>query len=170
MTSATSAASDAVTVLVYGSDVDRYGSLIRHRFPTLCVLSAKNTASLERHVADADIILASASSFPVKLLEKARRLRWFQSTTAGVESILPIRHRIGDLILTNARGIHGELIADFVMTGMGMMHWDFPGLCGISLIGNGIRDAFRRCPSERSALSGSARSVPLSHAAVRALE
>ncbi|MET4222487.1 phosphoglycerate dehydrogenase-like enzyme [Bradyrhizobium sp. LB14.3] len=29
-------------------------------------------------------------------------------------------------MVTNARGVHGDSIADFVMTGIGMMHWDFP--------------------------------------------
>jgi len=126
MTSSTPAASGAVTVLVHGFDVDHYAALTRQQFPDLRVLSANDAASLERQLADADVILASASRFPVHLLDKARRLRWFQSTSAGVESILPIRNRIGNLVVTNARGVHGELIADFVMAGMSMMHWDFP--------------------------------------------
>lgn len=126
MTSSTPAAGGPITVLVHDSELDHYAPLIGKRFPELRVLSAKDSASLERHVAEADVILASASRFPVQFFEKARRLRWFQSTIAGVDSILPIRNRIGDLIVTNARGIHGGLIADFVMTGIGMMHWDFP--------------------------------------------
>ncbi|NOJ44670.1 NAD(P)-dependent oxidoreductase, partial [Bradyrhizobium australiense] len=92
----------------------------------LRVLSAKDRASLEAHVADADVIVGSGIDFPVQILDKARRLRWFQSTSAGIDAILPIRDRVGDLIVTNARGIHADSIADFVMTGIGVMHWDFP--------------------------------------------
>ncbi|NOJ44593.1 D-2-hydroxyacid dehydrogenase, partial [Bradyrhizobium sp. WSM 1791] len=89
-------------------------------------MSAKDRASLEAHVADADVIVGSGIDFPVQILDKARRLRWFQSTSAGIDAILPIRDRVGDLIVTNARGIHADSIADFVMTGIGVMHWDFP--------------------------------------------
>ncbi|WP_368508660.1 D-2-hydroxyacid dehydrogenase [Bradyrhizobium lupini] len=123
MTSSISTASDTVTVLVHGSEIAR---LAREGFPNLRVLSAKDLTSLEDQVADADIIVGSGIDFPVQLFDKARRLRWFQSTSAGIDAILPIRDRVSDLIVTNARGIHADSIADFVMTGIGMMHWDFP--------------------------------------------
>lgn len=127
MTPSTPAPGDAVTVLVYfpGPEPDeRYTALIRERFPALEVLRAHDAASLDRHVAEADVLLAQ--HFPVEVFDKASRLRWFQSTNAGVDSIFPIRDRIGNLIVTSARGMHGEIIADFVMAGMTMMHWDFP--------------------------------------------
>ncbi|MCY4137655.1 MAG: D-2-hydroxyacid dehydrogenase [Rhodobacteraceae bacterium] len=125
-TSAT-ASGDAVTVLVYfpGPQHDeRYSAWIRERYPALRVLSANDAASLDRYVAEADVLLAQ--HFPVEVFDKARRLRWFQSTNAGVDSIFPIRDRVGDLTVTSARGMHGEVIADFVMAGITMMHWDFP--------------------------------------------
>ncbi len=124
MTPSTPAPGDAVTVLVNDPAPDHYTALIRERFPDLRVLSAKDAASLDRHVAEADVLLAPR--FPVEVFDKARRLRWFQCINAGVDSIFPIRDCIGDLIVTNARGMHGEIIADFVMAGMTMMHWDFP--------------------------------------------
>ncbi len=124
MTSSMPAVGDAVTVLVNHSAAEDYAALIRKRFPDLRVLSAKDAASLDRQVAEADILLAPR--FPSEVFDKARRLRWFQCSNAGVDSILPIRDRVGDLIVTNARGMHGEIIADFVMAGMTMMHWDFP--------------------------------------------
>lgn len=124
MTFSTPAADDSVTVLVYHPAADEYAALIRRRFPDLRVLSTKDAAALDYHLAEADVLLARR--FPVEVFDKARRLRWFQCSSAGVDSILPIRDRIGDLIVTNARGMHGEIIADFVMAGMTMMHWDFP--------------------------------------------
>ncbi|UWU75861.1 D-2-hydroxyacid dehydrogenase [Bradyrhizobium huanghuaihaiense] len=126
MTTSAPAANGAVTILIDDSDGAHYASLIRQRFPDLRVLVAKDAASRDRHVAEADVLLASR--FPIEDFDKARRLRWFQSTAAGVDKILPIRDRLGDLIVTNARGLHGEVIADFVMAGMTMMHWDFPRL------------------------------------------
>lgn len=61
----------------------------------------------------------------VELLDQAKKLRWFQCTGAGVDSMLPIRDRMGHITVTNARGIHGDIIADFVMARVTMLHWDF---------------------------------------------
>lgn len=126
MRSSNPSADESVTVLVYDSDGDTYASLIRKHFPDVRVLIAENLLYLEYHVAEADVILSSAGRFPIHLFEVARRLRWFQSTGAGIDPILPIRDRLGHLIITNARGLHGEMIADFVMAGIGMLHWKFP--------------------------------------------
>ncbi len=124
MTSSTPAARDAVTVLLNHPAADDYAALILERFPDVRVVSAKDARSLDRHVAEADVLLAFR--FPVEVFDKARRLRWFQCTGAGIDSILTIRGRVGNLIVTNARGIHGEIIADFVMGGITAIHWDFP--------------------------------------------
>lgn len=122
---APSPATDAVTVLVsHPSAADAYAVLVRQRFPSLRVLSATDAASVERHIAEADVLLGPR--FPAEVFDKARRLRWFQCTNAGVDTVLPIRDRVGDLIVTNARGMHGEIITDYVMAGITMLHWDFP--------------------------------------------
>lgn len=119
---------DVITVLISGAAADQYLALVRKRFPDLRVLSAEDAESLARHITEADVLLAP--DFPVDLFDKAYRLRWFQCSNAGIDSVLPIRDRIGDIIVTNARGIHGEIIADFVMAGITMMHWNFPRFIG----------------------------------------
>lgn len=124
MTLSTPAVDDAVTVLVYDPAPENYVGMVREHFPGLRVLSADNAESLAKHIPDADVLLAAR--FPVDFIDKAGRLRWFQSSTAGVDSIMPIRDRIQNLAVTNARGMQGELIADFVIAGMTMLHWDFP--------------------------------------------
>ncbi|MET4391522.1 phosphoglycerate dehydrogenase-like enzyme [Bradyrhizobium sp. F1.4.3] len=123
MRSSTPAVDDVVTVLLYAFGADDHAAFIHKRFPHVRVLTAKDAASLNKHVAEADVLVAH--SFPVAAFDKARRLRWFQCGSAGVDSVMPLRDRIGDLVVTNVRGMHGEVIADFVMAGMTMMHWDF---------------------------------------------
>ncbi|SFN92617.1 Phosphoglycerate dehydrogenase [Bradyrhizobium sp. Rc3b] len=39
--------------------------------------------------------------------------------------MLPVRDRVDDIIVTNVRGMHGGLIADYVMGGLTMLNWDF---------------------------------------------
>jgi phosphoglycerate dehydrogenase-like enzyme len=114
-----------LTVFLYHPSADEYAAMIRKRFPNVRVVSGNDQAALDRHMREADILLSSR--FPVDAFDKARRLRWFQCTNAGVDSIMPIRNRVGDLQVTNARGIHGGIIADFVMAGLTMLHWNFKG-------------------------------------------
>lgn len=121
----TSVVNGGLTVLVHHPDSgDNYAALIRDRFPNVRVVSAGDAVSLDHHIPEADILLAPR--FPIEAFEKARRLRWFQCSSAGVDSILPVRDRIDELIVTNARGMQGEIIADFVMACITMLHWDFP--------------------------------------------
>ncbi|MER9095047.1 D-2-hydroxyacid dehydrogenase [Mesorhizobium sp. M0700] len=123
MTSSTPAVGNAVTVLLYEFP-EEYAQLVHKRFPSVRVLTAKDAASLDEQVSQADVLLAHR--FPVEIFDKALRLRWFQCASAGIDTILPIRDRIGALIVTNVRGMHGEVIADYVMTGIAMMHWNLP--------------------------------------------
>ncbi|GLS40294.1 3-phosphoglycerate dehydrogenase [Mesorhizobium tianshanense] len=123
VTSSTPAVGNAVTVLLYEFP-EEYAQLVHKRFPSVRVLTAKDAASLDEQVSQADVLLAHR--FPVEIFDKALRLRWFQCASAGIDTILPIRDRIGALIVTNVRGMHGEVIADYVMTGIAMMHWNLP--------------------------------------------
>lgn len=128
MASFKSAAGEGLTVLVVEGDVDKvdvYAPVLRDRFPGMRVLCAKDATSLEAQVGEADIVFAAPSYFPVRLFEKARRLRWFQNTGAGVDRFMPVRHRIDHITITNARGIVAEIITDFAMGAITALHWDF---------------------------------------------
>lgn len=114
-----------LTIVLNSPFAEAYAGLIRERFPQVCTIVAPDLDRLARHIGEADVLLAS--SFPVELIDKAKKLRWFQSTAAGIDSMLPIRDRVGHLTVTNARGIHGQIIADFVMAGVTMLQWDFRG-------------------------------------------
>ncbi|TYL92395.1 D-2-hydroxyacid dehydrogenase [Bradyrhizobium rifense] len=116
-------AGEAVTILINDTAADQYSELIRERFPYVRVLIARDASSLHEYMTDADVLLSSR--FPVHLFDRARRLRWFQCSNAGVDSVLPIGDRIKGITVTNARGIHGEIISDFVIAGVTIMHWNF---------------------------------------------
>lgn len=120
------AAGADLTLLVHHPHADRYARLVGDRFPNVRTIVAPDRDTVEQHIDEADALLAFR--FPIEAFDRARKLRWFQCTGAGVDSLLPIRDRLGDITVTNARGIHGELIADYVMAGVTMLHWDFRGL------------------------------------------
>jgi phosphoglycerate dehydrogenase-like enzyme len=112
----------ALTVLVSALDgiaTER----IRKRFPGLNFVICNDEGALVGHAAEADVLLGWRA--PAAFFRKARRLRWFQGLYVGMEWMLPIRAELGDVVVTNGRGVASDLIADFVITGIGMLHWDF---------------------------------------------
>lgn len=117
------AESPALTIVLNHPDGESYARLIADRFHQVRTIVAPDPERLKRCINEADALLASR--FPVELFEEAKKLRWFQCTNAGVDSVMPIRDKVGQITITNARGIHGDIIADFVMAGVTMLHWDF---------------------------------------------
>lgn len=115
----------ALTILINHPSADDYLAMIGERFPQVRAIAAPDAEQLEQHIGEAEALLSFR--FPVEVFDKARRLRWFQSTGAGVDSMFPIRDRAGHLTVTNARGIHGDLMADYVLAGATMLHWNFRG-------------------------------------------
>ncbi|MGX1350588.1 phosphoglycerate dehydrogenase-like enzyme [Bradyrhizobium elkanii] len=113
----------ALTIVINHPAAESFARLLGERFPQVHAIAAPDPARLERYIGDADALVAFR--FPVEVFDQAKKLRWFQSTGAGVDSMFPIRDRAAHLVVTNARGIHGELIADYVMAGVTMLHWDF---------------------------------------------
>ncbi|MGY4408398.1 phosphoglycerate dehydrogenase-like enzyme [Bradyrhizobium sp. LB7.1] len=112
-----------MTIVLHHSSAESYARLIGERFPQVRTILAPDLDQLEQCIGEADVLLASY--FPVEMFHRATKLRWFQSTAAGIDSMLPIRDRIGCIKVTNARGIHGQIIADFVMVGVTMLQWNF---------------------------------------------
>lgn len=115
--------SPALTIVLNHPMAELYARLIEDRFPQVRAIIAPEPGQLQRNIGEADALLAIR--FPVEVFDQAKKLRWFQCTSAGVDSIFPIRDRVGHITVTNARGIHGDIITDFVMAGVTMLHWDF---------------------------------------------
>jgi len=116
-------------LLVYHTSAETYRALLRERFPDLdvaTVVAGADESALERHLADAEVLLGWR--IPVAALARAPRLRWIQLTSAGADQLLDARPDLGDVVLTNARGIHGELMADYAVGVMVMLQFGFPRL------------------------------------------
>jgi phosphoglycerate dehydrogenase-like enzyme len=113
-------------VLVYHARADTYRALLAERFPDLEVAAGTAGDVLDRHLADAEVLLAFR--FPVERLSEARRLRWVQLTSAGADHLLDGRQALGGVTVTNTRGIHVAVMADYALGVMVMLQWGFPRL------------------------------------------
>jgi phosphoglycerate dehydrogenase-like enzyme len=86
---------------------------LRLDFPALEIVDAPRAEDRVRELPDADI--AFLSRLRAEEFALARRLRWIQSPAAGVGNLLFPALRDGDVVVTNARGIHGAPIAEHVV-------------------------------------------------------
>ena len=77
------------------------------------------------------------------MLPRAKRLRWIQLTSAGAEQLLPARDLLAGIVVTNTRGIHVDLMADYALGVIVMLQWDFPRM---------LRDQQTRTWDQRLAL------------------
>src|SRR5512140_3596863 len=82
---------------------------LRAQFPHLDIVDAPCAEDRAREVPDADV--AFLSRLKAEEFALAARLRWIQSPAAGVGNLLFPALRDSDLVVTNARGIHGAPIA-----------------------------------------------------------
>jgi phosphoglycerate dehydrogenase-like enzyme len=95
---------DEITILSwYEIDADTRERL-EAIHPKLRVHRTQTVEEMEAWIEDADIILHGR--FTDELLKRARRLRWYQSVSAGVDSLLTPDFINSDVLLTNASGNH----------------------------------------------------------------
>lgn len=105
------------TVLIYTHNpeyVDRYERLLREARKDLQLLVCKNREQIEKVIDQADIIL-SAHTFPGELIGKARKLKWIQSMSAGVENFARSNLLPPNIVLTKIKGVFGPIMSEYVV-------------------------------------------------------
>jgi phosphoglycerate dehydrogenase-like enzyme len=114
-------------IFIFYSLADTYARLIRERYPDADIVTVndmKDEAAFRRHIGDAEILMSF--SIPARALLEAKKLRWIQAVSAGIDFLFPVRDRIGHIQVTNARGVHGPIIGDYVVGAMAMLQADMP--------------------------------------------
>lgn len=94
--------------------VDRYERLLREARKDLQLLVCKNREQIEEVIDQADIIF-SAHTFPGELVGKARKLKWIQSMSAGVENYARSNLLPPNVALTKIKGVFGPLMSEYVV-------------------------------------------------------
>tara|TARA_R110002020_G_scaffold458434_1_gene675839 strand:- start:28725 stop:29681 length:957 start_codon:yes stop_codon:yes gene_type:complete len=112
--------------LIYHPDAAEYADRLAGRAPDLPLLATSEPEQLALYLPDAEILICGPKAVPG--IASAQKLRWIQLTMAGAELLAPEAHAIGHLMVTNARGLHAELMSDHAMAAMVMLQWDFPKL------------------------------------------
>ncbi|MFZ1040490.1 MAG: D-2-hydroxyacid dehydrogenase [Anaerolineales bacterium] len=100
-------------LLILSRQAQEYQQLLESaKLPEIQIFSATDVDAANASGADFEIVFGDPRLMP-DLLPSLPRLRWVQSVYAGVESLLdPSLRR--DYVLTNARGVFGGLMSEFV--------------------------------------------------------
>jgi phosphoglycerate dehydrogenase-like enzyme len=86
---------------------------LRADFPQIEVMHADSRESAKKHLPDSEILFAF--SLRPEQFRLARNLRWIHAPTAAVHQMLFPELVGSDVVLTNAREVHGPVVAEHVM-------------------------------------------------------
>jgi phosphoglycerate dehydrogenase-like enzyme len=92
---------------------DWFAERLRRDVPGLEVIDLHGYEGIERQIPDADI--AIAWSLRPEQFRLAKKLRWIHSTAAAVHQLMFPELVESDIIVTNAREVHGPVVAEHVM-------------------------------------------------------
>jgi phosphoglycerate dehydrogenase-like enzyme len=87
-----------------------FAERLREDFPQLEVVHLPNYDHVMEEIAEADI--AISWSLRGEQIQAAKRLRWIHSTAAAVHQMMTPELRATDIIVTNARDVHGPVVAE----------------------------------------------------------
>lgn len=99
----------------------RHRALARH----LRVTIGWDGDILDRALSTADVMINSSPPKD-RLRERAPRLKWIQTTGAGVDSLVPLNWLPRDVVLTNNRGAHGAKAEDSCAMALLMLNARLP--------------------------------------------
>ncbi len=83
-------------------------------FPHLDIVQLPNYDRVSEEIADAD--LAIAWSLRGDQIAAAKKLRWIHSTAAAVHGLMSPELQASDIVVTNARAVHGPVVAEHAMS------------------------------------------------------
>ena len=100
-------------VLIVCPDPEAYASRLRPAFPDVqfTKVATMNAADALDDYPAADAVMAMGRGLTRECLAKAERLKWFQCLITGTDHLTPVLSG-SDIVLTNARGIHGPQMAE----------------------------------------------------------
>jgi len=86
---------------------------LQQEFPQVTVVNLPDYQRVDDEIVDAEIVIAW--SVRPEQIAAAKRLRWIHSPAAGVHQLIFPELVNSDIILTNAREVHGPVVAEHVI-------------------------------------------------------
>ena len=90
-----------------------FAERLRRDFPQLEVVHLHDYPRVNDEIADADI--AIAWSLRGEQIKAAKSLKWIHSTATAVHALMSDELRASNIVVTNARDVHGPVVAEHAM-------------------------------------------------------
>lgn len=90
-----------------------FSERLSQEFPQLTLVRITDNDAIAEEIRDTEITLAS--SLQPEQFQAARNLRWIHSPSAAVHHLLFPELASSDVVLTNARDVHGPVVAEHVI-------------------------------------------------------
>ncbi len=105
-------------VVIIDPRSDWYKSRLGPKFPSLEIRTAADARAAEPSVGDAEAILAMGHHFNDRLVGAAKRLKWIQAFTTGMDQIVGLKSLRPEVVVTSMRGIHGPQMSEMAFLHM----------------------------------------------------
>jgi phosphoglycerate dehydrogenase-like enzyme len=90
-----------------------FSERLRSDFPQLNIVHLPDYKRLDAEIPDAEILIAW--SVRVEQINAAKKLRWIHSPAAAVHTLIFPELVARDIVITNARDVHGPVVAEHVI-------------------------------------------------------
>jgi len=90
-----------------------FSARLRQEFPQVSVVHLPDYKGVDAEIADADV--AITWSIRPQQIQAAKKLRWIHSPAAAVHQLIFPELVQSDIVLTNAREVHGPVVAEHVV-------------------------------------------------------
>lgn len=97
-------------ILLNYTPAEGHMQALRAAAPDATFSVAGDEEGARRLIRDADALLGNR--YFLQSIDQARSLRWFQSNSAGMDLVLQAKERLGQVTVTNARGVYSDEIAE----------------------------------------------------------
>ena len=90
-----------------------FSERLRRDFPDLEVVHLSDYDRVNQEIADADIVIGW--SLRGEQIRAAKKLKWIHSTATAVHALMSTELRASNIVVTNARDVHGPVVAEHAM-------------------------------------------------------
>ena len=90
-----------------------FAAKLSSEFPDVEFLVRKNYDTIDSDIQDADVVVSW--SLNADQLKHAKRLRWIHSTAAAIHQLMIPEIVNSEILVTNARSVHGPVVAEYVL-------------------------------------------------------
>lgn len=106
-------------ILIYHKIDKKDVDYLSNKFMDCNFIACTDKMEMEKQIVDADILITF--KFSMEMLEKAKKVKWIQALSAGIDSYPLDEIKKRGIILTNGRGIHKIHMAEYAICVMIML-------------------------------------------------